>query len=396
MSPAGSPTYTLKRAGATRHRRGRSRRAHAAEAATAFGFLVVALLAGCGGSSPEGSGSREPASAKLSPALTSLLRDSGRVVGGRDSTSPDGLLAHVLHARILPGGAVLADDKVSPHLRVFDPDGHLLATALPKGEGPEEGGYVYGLDVSNTGHVMALIDRGLREYLWTGDSLTFISAYRLPQDRLLVTLGSRCGRGWIAYAPPLRARNAPILEVAVRDDVGGLSWRPELPWSTEVDRLWLGSPYQIVSDSAHVYLRHRYHPRAPILEIPCDGPTDSTTVLRDTREGPPADHSREAESGSIIRYPFPDTLYTGFTVREGVLVESERIRTDVDTDWTVVSVSPVSDVTQRRSVLVPGGWWVMDARAGFMLLYTEDPAPRLVRLSLDALVRTVRHDTPAP
>lgn len=350
--------------------------------------LVTVATAGCQGGPSAPSAERHEAS----EALAELLADSGRTVGGMDRSSADGLLAHVLHARILPDGAVLSDDDVSPFLRVFDTsDGHLLGTALQRGEGPEEGGPVLGMDVSGAGRVMVLTVTGLREYEWTGDSLRFVRAYPLPRDRLLVTLASRCGRGWVAYAPPLQSGGSgEIVAVGSRDTSGHLAWTPAVPWPTDVHRIWLnGSPYQMSSDSAHVFLRHVYHPRAPILSIPCRASGDSVRVVRYTKDAAANDAASAEEGGTVFRYTFPDTLYTGFATLRGRLIESARVRVSPERAWTLLSVSSVSDPADRKSVALDGGWWIMDGRAGEVLLYAEDPEPHLVMVPAGALLEAL-------
>ena len=331
--------------------------------------------------------------AKLSEAAESLLVN-GQVVGGRDQTNDNGLLYDVKYARVLPDGrGVVAADDAPPLLRLFDSTGHLMATALPRGDGPREAKRVWGLDVSPGGELLVLSSRGFREFAWTGDSLLFVATHPTPPGRLLISVGSRCGSGWVAYTPTNSpGKRVPILVDSQRDSIGRLVWISGAKSESETARTWIHDWGQITWDDTKNYLRHPYAAGAPILAVSCEGGVDTARVVRRTTGAGSAEEVRNTSGGAVVVYTYPDTTYIGFAVRAGWLFESERVRQDRNTRFTIVSVSPMANVKDRRSVRVPGVWAIMDSDDSEVLFYAPEPDPRLIFVPLKALVTIVRNE----
>ena len=311
----------------------------------------------------------------LSPELSHYLNNTVRVAGGLDTSSVDGILTNVWYGRILPGrrGVILAD-RTDPFLRIFDRTGQLVTVALPAGEGPKEARRVAGLAVSDAGEVLVLT--GLRrtrlvEYAVEGDSLRFIRGQPSPPDIPMFTVASRCGRGWAAYTTrSLRSpASIPVLAVSDRDAAGALIWRNVASWYTRTSNLNWGSPQDMTSDARNVYVWHKYSVEQPILAIPCEERGDSAWVLRTTAYGSsdPAMQPFDEGGGVLV---LPDTLFTGFAVLRGSLLESETVAED----WSrfeMVTIFSVTEGGSRRSVLVPGDWRILDGRDGELLIYGE-------------------------
>jgi len=349
---------------------------------------LVALMIGL---SPAGCTKAVEKAPPFSQELAALLA-SAPVVAGRDTTHPDGELGSVRHARLLNDGAgLVVSDFAPPFLRVFDRTGRLIDTALPQGGGPREARSVWALGVSGDNGVLVLTSTGLREFAFEADSLRFVDAHPIPSGYTIVTVASHCNHGWVAYTPPRTESlaEAPMLAVADRDASGRLVWKRRLNWPTYApSRAW-GKSYQMASDGERVYLRHDYHPRAPILAIPCDPTADSVTVLRETREAPEeaTELTPVSDRGAVAIITYPDVFYTGFAKWEGALIESETT-TDraADGSTTVTTTFSVTDIAGRRSLVVPGDWRIMDARNGDLLISAQEPDPRVVLLRAEALV----------
>lgn len=319
--------------------------------------------------------------APLSSALAHYLTDSARIVAGLDTSNANGILTDVWYGRILPGrrGVILAD-RTDPFLRVFDLTGRLITTALPRGEGPTEAGRVSGLAVSRGGDVLVLtgLDRTrLMEYALEGDSLRFLRTQPSPSDIPMFTVASRCGHGWAAYTTRnLRSpASTPVVAVGDRDASGSLVWRNAASWATRTRNFGWGSPQDMSSDERNVYVWHNYSVGMPILAIPCEEGGDSARLLRYTEGGPgdPSMQPVDDQGGAALVITYPDTLFTGFAVLQGILFESETV-TDYDEDesqyeeTTVFSVTPGED---RRSVVVPGDWRILDGGDGELLIFGE-------------------------
>lgn len=347
---------------------------------------IVAMLAACAEQPPE-----EPT---RSPALAALLA-AAPVVAGADTSQRDGVLGNVRHARLLTDGAgVVVADFATPFLRVFDRRGRLVTTALPRGSGPWEARSVWALAVSGGNAILVLTSTGLREFAYEADTLRFVAAHRQPADISIFTLASYCDDGWVAYTTPRTDAlvDAPVLAVTSRDADGRLHWEERLRWPTlAVNRAW-GKLYQMGSDGERVYIRHDYHPRAPVLAVPCEPAGDSVVVLRETQSAPDDDNEvRPAAQGEATVITYPYVLYTGFAVWNGLLIESETT-TDRSSDGTLTAVTTfsVTDRGARRSVLVDGDWQILDARDGELLIGVDEPEPHVLLLPADALVSAIR------
>jgi len=348
---------------------------------------IIATLAACAEQPPE-----EPT---RSPALEELLA-AAPVVAGADTSHPDGVLGRARYARLLAGGAgVVVADFAAPFLRVFDRRGRLVATALPRGSGPWEARSVWALAVSGGNAILVLTSTGLREFVYEADTLRFVAAHRGPAGGPFLTLASYCDDGWAAYAVTQTNAlvDAPVLAVSTRGADERLHWEERLRWPTlAVSRAW-GKLYQMGSDAERVYIRHEYHPRAPILAVLCEPAGDSVVVLRETQEAPDdeAAQVRPAAQGEAAVLNYPYVLYTGFAVWNGLLIESETT-TDlsVDGSLTAVTTFSVTERDVRRSVLIDGDWRIVDARDGELLIGVPEPEPRVLLLSADALVTAIR------
>ena len=338
--------------------------------------------------------------APLSQELADFLNDSAIIVGGLDTSKVNGLLSNVWYGRILPGnrGAIVAD-RSDPFLRMFDRSGRLLAAALPRGEGPEEALSVSGLAVSNAGLVLVLAGltgAAFKEYSFESDSLRFIRSQPSPSDIPMFIVASRCGHGWAAYTTHRLQSPAsiPVLAVSDRDSSGNLVWRNMVTWVTRPrSRTW-GSRLAMASDDRHVYIWHKFSVGKPILAIPCEAESDTATVLRYT-SGVSSDGAiqlADEHGGSVAIVP--DTLYTGFAVSKGVLIESETV-TDQDTNRSRKESLTVFSVTQsgyRKSVSIPGDWRVLDGSDGDLLIFGEHGPtlnPIVVLVPIDVIRRAV-------
>ena len=302
--------------------------------ALAIGLLSISPSA-CRDVAQESASEPAPLSAELAQYLT----DSARIVAGLDTSNANGILTSVWYGRILPDrhGVILAD-RADPFLRVFHRTGRLITTALPKGEGPREAGRVSGLAVSVGREVLVLtgLDRTrLMEYVFEGDSLRFLRAQPSPSDIPMFTVASRCGHGWAAYTTrQLRSRaSIPVVSVSNRDSSGGLVWRNAASWTSRIRDLNWGSPQAMTSDERYVYVWHNYSLGRPILAIPCEQGSDSARILRYTDEisSNLAMQPMDESGGAAMVITDPDTMYTGFSVLQGILFESETI-TDYDED----------------------------------------------------------------
>ena len=276
---------------------------------------------------------------------------------------------------------------------MFDRRGRLVTTALPRGSGPWEAKAVWALAVSGGNAILVLTSAGLREFVYEADTLRFVATHRWPDDKTFLTIASYCDEGWAAYIPPQTKVliDVPVLAVSSRGADGRLHWQERLRWPTLAPSLGFGKPYQTASDGDRVYIRHQYHPRAPILAVPCEPAGDSVVVLRET-EGAPDDHEvRPTAQGMDLTITYPHVSYTGFAVWNGLLIESETTR-DLSSDGSLTSVTTFS-VTERdvrRSVQVEGDWRILDARDGELLIGVAEPEPRFIVLSADALVSAIR------
>lgn len=330
--------------------------------------------------------------------LARYLTDSARIVAGLDTSRVNGILTDVRYGRILPNrpGVIIAD-RVDPFLRVFDGTGRLISTALPSGEGPNEARNVSGLAVSDADEILVLT--GLQrtrfmEYALDGDSLRLLRAGPSPSDIPMFTVASRCGRGWAAYTTrPIRSpASIPVLAVGERDASGSLVWRNAASWNTETWNFNWGSPEAMASDERNVYVWHKRSLGGPILAIPCEGGSDSASVIRYTYGAPsdPAMRPVDDHGGMVLAITYPDTLHTGFAVRKGVLLESETV-TDYrhDVSEYAFTLFSITEAGRRRSVRVPGAWEILDGRAGELLIFGEH-RPTLNPIALLVPMEVVR------
>jgi len=248
--------------------------------------------------------------------------------------------------------------------------------------------------VSGGNAILVLTSTGLREFAYEADTLRFVAAHRQPAGITTFTLASYCDDGWAAYRPPRTGAliDAPVLAVARRGADGRLHWEERLRWPTlAVSRAW-GKLYQMGSDGERVYIRHDYHPRAPVLAVPCEPAGDPVAVLRETRPAPDdGAEVRPASQGEATVFTYPNVLYTGLAVWNGLLIESETT-TDRSSDGSLTAVTTfsVNDGDARRSVLVDGDWRILDARDGEVLIEAPEPEPRVLLLTADALVSAIR------
>lgn len=336
--------------------------------------------------------------APLSLELARYLTDSALIIAGLDTSGVNGILTDVRYGRILPNRpCVVIADRVDPFLRVFDGAGRLISTALPRGEGPNEARNVSGLAVSDADEILVLT--GLQrtrfmEYALDGDSLRLLRAGPNPSDIPMFTVASRCGRGWAAYTTrPLRSpASIPVLAVGERDASGSVAWRNAASWDTETWNFNWGSPEAMTSDDRNVYVWHKRSLGGPILAIPCEGGSDSASVIRYTYGAPsdPAMRPVDDHGGMVLAITYPDTLHTGFAVRRGILFESETI-TDYrhDVSEHVFTLFSITEAGRRRSVRVPGAWEILDGRAGELLIFGEH-RPTLNPITLLVPMEVVR------
>ena len=231
-----------------------------------------------------------------------------------------------------------------------------------------------GLAVSDAGEVLVLTGlqrTRLVEYAVEGDSLRFIRGQPGPPDIPMFTVASRCGGGWVAYTTrSLRSpASIPVLAVSDRDAAGALTWRTVASWYTRTSNFNWGSPQDMTSDARNVYVWHKYSVEQPILTIPCEGRGDSIRVLRTTAYGAsdPAMQPFDEGGGVLV---LPDTLFTGFTVVRGSLIESETVAED-RSRFEMATIFSVTESGSRRSVLVPGDWRILDGRDGELLIHGE-------------------------
>lgn len=357
-------------------------------------LLLIPLLTACGG------GSVPSAEVPWSPNLQELL-ESAPIGAGADSGHVDALLSYSMGARLLRGGeGIVVADRVHPLLRLFHRSGTLLDTGLPRGQGPEEAGDVYGIAVQDDNRILVLASRGFREFQAEGGHLHFLRYHpRSPDFPMPFSVAAGCEGAWYAYVTPPAMPSPGKVTLLARGtldrDVGRLLWAPWREGAAEPGNLgWGGRLHHVHFDGSAVVLHHRHHRDEPLLRFPCDTSLE-VEALRATRV-PVTEREAVADGHFVsLQLVYPRVQYGGFALLSGALLEVEVLQEQEGVGvWPLVSSTYVSvtEPTGRRAVRIPGRWEVHDHRDGELLVFSVNPEPLYRIVDAGAVVQILREE----